>query len=189
MTDSKTVKDAINYVKQFKGMKYNKLKRPPKRDNAPFWVSNNSPPDFELVYEKGSNCAGLINLVRRYMGLPIPGNFPDKKRAEYPGGTDEWFDYLKREGRLHAIDINKTYPSGTLLLQNYNPKDQGHLAMTISKGKTLSQSKIIHNINQWYIKENNKEKMEEVYIHKFKDCPNNCRFTHICLPQDWLLKI
>ena len=33
------------------------------------------------------------------------------------------------------IDYNKTYPKGTLLLQDYNPKDMGHVAIVWTEDK------------------------------------------------------
>lgn len=184
----KTINDAIWYVELFDRMPYNTLGRPPKKDNAPFWVSNNQPPCYDVIIKKGSNCAGLINLVRRYMGLEIPGNFSNQPKDEWAGGTYVWFEYLKNNNRLQKIDHNKSYPIGTLLIQDFNPKDQGHLAMTINKGVTLLDTKIIHNVNARY-KENDKpQRLQEVNIHKLKDYYYYSRFTHICLPENWLLK-
>lgn len=180
--------DAISYVKSFDGISYNTLDRPPKEDEAPFWVSNNHPPNYDVIIKNGSNCAGLINLVRRYMGLEIPGNFSNQPREEWAGGTDVWFSYLQKENRLQNIDINISYPSGTLLIQDYNPEDQGHLAMTINKGETLLDTKIIHNVSGRYKEDGKWYYLKEVNIHKLKDYFNYSRFTHICLPDNWLLK-
>ena len=72
-----------------------------------------------------------------------------------------------------------------LLLQNYNPKDQGHVAITINSSKKgLLQSKIIHAINgTWQGK-----KYNCTVIEKVVDYPYYNRHTNICLPQYWLLK-
>jgi hypothetical protein len=172
---TKKVNKAINYVKKFKGMKYKYFandKKWPEKDEAPFWIQNAKPPPFSKVYKDGANCAGLMNLVRRFMGLDIPGD------AKYAGGTHDWFSYLKKRKILEKINHNKVYPPGTLLLQNYNPKDQGHVACTIdSSKKGILDSKMIHNING-----------EGTVITQLKYYPRYDRFTHICLPQNWLLK-
>jgi hypothetical protein len=119
------------------------------------------------------------------MKLEIPGDITGKKKGEsigdWVGDTWAWFDYLKREKRLEKIDFNKVYPKGTLLLQNYNPK--GQVGVTINSSKLgLLNSKIIHNTSDKNLN------LYDTYIHKLKEYENYKRFTHICLPQDWILK-
>ena len=57
------------------------------------YVSYGNIPDFDIIREKGINCVGLINLIRRYLSLEIPGLNEHKL---YAGGTYEWFIYLKK---------------------------------------------------------------------------------------------
>jgi len=179
---NKMVSKAIRYAKKLVGTPYKLFlfngKNWPTEDGPPFWIDNSKPPSINYIQKKGTSCTGLINLIRRYMGLKIPG-----ERDFFGcciGGTYEWFDYLKKKKRLEKIITNKVYPKGTLLIQNYNPKDQGHVAFTINSSKKgLINTKIIHNIH------NHKK---EVTIEEFKDYSLNKRFTHICLPQNWLLK-
>lgn len=107
------------------------------------------------------------------------------KKHSFIGGTGAWFSYLKKEKRLEKIDFEKQYPKGTLLLQNYNPKEQGHVAITINSSKKgLLHSKIIHAINGTW----DGKKYNSTVIEKLMDYPNYKRHTHVCLPQNWLLK-
>ena len=82
--------DIIKYLKKYDGMKYTKynFEVPVIDKNEPFWVSNSELPEFSYIYESGSTCVGLINIVRRHLSLEIPGIINNKKTHEYPGGTD-----------------------------------------------------------------------------------------------------
>ena len=190
----KKINKAIRYSKKFENFTYklcgNKLPCL-KKDCAPFWFANEEVPDILIVKKRGINCVGLANLVRRYMGLQVPGKVTGQKLTkdvkEWPGSTSAWFHYLKTEKRLERIDFDKVYPKGTLLLQDFNPKDKGHVAFTINSSKKgLMESKIIHALSD-------KDKItgksyKHVVIEKVKDYYKYKRFTHVCLPQNWILK-
>ena len=60
--------------------------------------------------------------------------------------------------------------------------DQGHVAIVTERNKTLLESKIIHNISDLC-----DEKYNKVIIEKLNEYPNYKRFTHVCLPENWLL--
>ncbi len=193
-TEKRKISKAIRFAKQFDGYPY-KLCGPSapniKRDYEPFWFQNDKPPELNIIKKKGLSCVGLANLVRRYMGLQVPGKVTGQKLSaltkKWPGSTSAWFQYLKNEKRLEKINFNKVYPKGTLLLQNYNPKDQGHVAFTINSSKKgLLESKIIHSVR-------GRDKIsgknyKEVNIEKVKDYFDYKRHTHVCLPQNWILK-
>jgi hypothetical protein len=189
------INKAIRYAKKFENYPYTLCsKQPPinlDKDKEPFWFINEKPPDISKVKSKGLNCVGLANLVRRYIGLQIPGKVTGQKITknikQWPGSTSAWFHYLKTKKRLEKINFNKVYPKGTLLLQNFNIKDQGHVSFTINSSKKgLLESKIIHSV---YDKDKDTSKIyKNVVIHKTKDYHNYKRFTHICLPQNWILK-
>ena len=192
---NKEVSRAIRYAKRFNDFPYGLCGRqPPKNttsDKGPFWFANEKPPELNFVKKKGLNCVGLANLVRRYMGLQVPGKVTGQKLTaiikQWPGSTSAWFHYLKTEKRLEKIDFDKVYPKGTLLLQDFNPKDSGHVAFTINSSKKgLLHSKIIHSI---YDRDRETGKIyKKVTIEKVKDYYNYKRHTHVCLPQNWLLK-
>ena len=179
------IKKALKYAKKFDGMKYSVTETPPTRDGPPFWISNSPPPPIDYIKKYGSCCAGLINLMRRYVGLEVPGHVTGQKKHIFIGGTGAWFSYLNSKKRLHKIDFSKTYPDGTLLLQDYNPVDMGHVAVVLKLSKKgVLHSKIIHNVRGSF----KKKKYREVVIEILEDYPDNKRFTHICLPKDWLVK-
>tara|TARA_Y100001954_G_C15802593_1_gene600947 strand:+ start:1338 stop:1925 length:588 start_codon:yes stop_codon:yes gene_type:complete len=184
---TRKISTVIKYVKKFKGCPYKKYcsNQGQTKDAPPFWVENKELPAFDFIYKKGLVCAGLANIARRYMKLEVPGNITGMRKSTFIGGTYAWFIYLKNKKRLEKINFEKQYPKGTLLLQNYNPKDQGHVAISINSSKRgLLQSKIVHAINGTW----NGKKYNCTVIEKLNDYPYYNRFTHICLPQNWLLK-
>ena len=113
------------------------------------------------------------------MGLKIPIE-NGKWKYIFPGGSGAWFQYLKDKKRLHKINYSKTYQKGTLLLQDYNPKDMGHVAIVWTENKKgLSHSKILHSRH---------DGPKSVVIEPLDDYTMKKRFTHICLPENWLAK-
>ena len=161
------------------GVKYKVSKEPPSKDSGPFWNNNGIPPSMQDIKKSGLSCVGVINLIRRHLNLQIPGNMIGKKKHIFPGGTGAWFEYLESKKRLNKIDYNKTYPKGTLLLEDYNPKNMGHVAIVWTENKKgLSHSKILHSTHI----------SKAVVIEKLDDYKMNKRFTHICLPEKWLAK-
>ncbi|VVU94480.1 hypothetical protein CPAV1605_202 [seawater metagenome] len=188
--EKKIINKALKYAKSMEDFQYACWKPSmgfPNEDGPPFWKFNAPVPDLNIIKKNGVCCTGLANLVRRYLGLQIPGNVTlnKQKRSKYTGTTAEWFYYLKKNKRLEKIDFLKCYPKGTLLLQDYNPKDQGHVAITINSSKKgVLFSKQIHAIRD-YCK---KKKYSSVVIEKLIDYPKHTRYTHVCLPENWLLK-
>lgn len=181
--NQKKINKAMRYASKLKDVKYkcNTKQAGPTKDGPPFWITNTPPPDISKIKKGGICCVGFANLIRRYLGLEIPGMIPGKKTiTNFIGGTGEWFLYLKSTKRLKKINHKKLYPKGTLLLQNYNPTDQGHVAIVYKENKDLLNSQIMHAQHTCGIKSVNVEKM--INYTKFE------RFTHICLPKDWLLK-
>jgi hypothetical protein len=188
---------AINYAKQFLGVKYSfwiNSMSPPTKDKAPFWIENKPPPSIEQIKKEGMCCVGLTNLMRRHMNLEVPGHITNEiNNLDFIGGTENWFSYLKNQNRLKEIDYTEKVPVGTLLLQNYNDIDQGHVAVIIeSSEEGLLESKKIHAIMHSSIELNDNEelinKYNQVVEEKFKDYLFYKRYTHICYPEDWLLK-
>ena len=184
------VEKAINYAKQFIGVKYvgwNPESGSPQKNCAPFWIDNNPPPPIELIKKNGLCCVGLTNLIRRYMDLQIPGLVDDELNLlNFIGGTENWFHYLKENNRLKKIDYKEKVPVGTLLLQNYNEIDQGHVAIIIDQDERgLFYSTKIHAIDHSNKVDN---KYNKVLVEKFNDYFYYSRYTHICYPEDWILK-
>ena len=148
-------------------------------DIPPFWAGNGKPPPLEDIKSHGIVCVGLTNLARRKVGLEIPGNITGEEKSFFPGGTWEWFNYLNKRNWLEEIDFNKQYPDGTLLIWDFNPRDQGHVAIIYKSNIDLLSSEIIHSFN-------NSKKDKGVVIEKLTNYKKYKKFTHICLPVYWL---
>lgn len=172
------INKALRYAKKLVGVKYKVSKDPPSKDSGPFWNRDGPSPSIEDIKKDGLACVGVTNLIRRHLGLKIPTE-SGKWKDVFPGGSGAWFHYLKDKKRLQKINYSKTYPKGTLLLQDYNPKDMGHVAIVWTENKKgLSHSKILHSTHI----------SKAVVIEKLDDYKMNKRFTHICLPEKWLAK-
>ena len=188
--DKKIINKAIRYAKSFENYRYRCWKLSmgfPNKDGAPFWKMNEIVPHKDLIKKEGLCCTGLTNLVRRYLNLQIPGKVTLNKQkfSKDAGTTSAWFNYLKKNKRLRKIDFKKVYPKGTLLLQNFNRKDFGHVAILINSSKKgLLYSKKIHAINDYC----SDRKYNSVVIERVKDYYRYERYTHVCLPENWLLK-
>ena len=198
---SSKIRKVMEFIKKLEGTPYKLINKriPPKRDSAPFWIGPGDIPSINKIRKDGLICVGVANLCRRLMHLEIPGKItnykPKNKELEkWIGGTGAWFDYLSHKKRLKKINFKKTYPEGTLLLQNFNIKDQGHVAIIINDNpKEImttdfkfnffhGRSNIIHAIK------NPKGYKTGVLVEPLLDYWNYKRFTHVCLPEDWLCK-
>lgn len=136
---------------------------------APFYANDGPLPPIVLIKELGVNCAGLCNLCRKYNNLSIP------TYNTFYGGTESYFTFFKKE----EIDYQKNYPNLTLLLYDYNPIDQGHVAIVFDDTeKPLKDQKIIHS-KGW--------KDFKVVHEILSDDPINInKYTHIVSPKEWL---
>ncbi len=107
--------------------------------DAPFYC--NSIPSIETIKQQGLCCAGLINLAQNYRGGSVPGVATNDY---YAGGTYAWAEHLESKNFLEKINLEKSYPKGSLLLRKYrSPEDQGHMAILYTSG-TLAKQQIIH---------------------------------------------
>jgi hypothetical protein len=199
---NKTIDEVLEYSKTLIGVPYRWwIKRDELEGNDKFWAENGPPVSREEIDEENKSivCTGLINLMRRFVGLSVPGadgklDFVTGNR--FPGGTYTWFKYLKRKKRLQELDITKKYPKGTLVLRNYEcaEKCQGHVAVVIDeKGAIILDQKIIHAFPIIPYSESDRYKdVGKTGITSFKSFhyeeDESGFFTHICLPENWLLK-
>ena len=155
------------------------------------YVSHDNIPDFDIIIENGINCVGLINLIRRYLSLEIPGLNENKL---YAGGTFEWFKYLKKFKKLKKFNSKKIYPVGTLLIRNFkNEIDQGHVAVIYeSNSKGILFSKVAHAYYNTKFDYDNKNKklLPGLVIDDFVNDSHNWfeggTYTHVCYPNKWL---
>jgi len=169
-----------------------------------FWCENAPAPCAKEISknDKSIVCTGLINLMRRYRGLCIPGlngniNGSYKKLYEkYPGGTGAWFLYLHQRKKLEKLDLKMKYPRGTLLLAKFkdNETDQGHAAVVYSDSETtINDQFIIHSSPDilYGDRENHKNhgcvKVESFSISNNWNNNKKSYYTHVCLPENWLL--
>jgi len=178
-SSNSNIKKGLQYAEKLVGIKYQATNKAPTEDSCPFWNRDGPPPSIEDIKKGGLACVGITNLIRRHLGLKIPTE-SGKWKDVFPGGSGAWFHYLKEKKRLHKINYSKTYPKGTLLLQDYNPKDMGHVAIVWTENKKgLSHSKILHGRH---------DGPKSVVIEPLDDYTMKRRFTHVCLPEDWLVK-
>jgi hypothetical protein len=132
-------------------------------------------------------------LVRRYLNLSIPGldGKQGKICLKYPGTTYTWFRYLKRKKRLEEINFRKKYPIGTLLIANYiSVNEQGHVAIiTDSSGRNVKKQNIIHSCSHYsYEESKNMKNVGKTGIQTLKSTLEWFKVSHICLPENWILK-
>ena len=85
------------------------------------WAVDDVIPPVECVHRNGVFCAGVVNLMLRSIGLPIPKNPP------YDGGTQVYeLQYQLVPFDLHTIRrgdaVYRPYTSGT---------DQGHIGIAL----------------------------------------------------------
>jgi hypothetical protein len=113
-------------------------------DEGPLWSWKGPPPSIDTIRASSCSSSGLINLIRRFQGLSVPGVIEGDEGA---GGTWIWFRYLRRRGRLQEFDAFNKYPLGTLLIRDYtNEADPGHMAMITSIGRnSVLDEMIIHS--------------------------------------------
>ncbi len=166
-----------------------------------FYAKNDIAPSSKEIWEKDLSivCTGLINLMRRYNGLNIPGldGILGEEGLEYPGTTGIWFEYLQSKELLEPINTSKKYPRGTLLLRNFRDieNDQGHVAVLLTNlSDSIMDENIIHSYSNYGYEESIMKNIVDVgitgissfrYSHSFDE---SGYYTHICLPENWLIK-
>lgn len=112
-----------NFIKNLMGIKYTFWTKGSTKI-APTYGENKPIPNLQFLKDEGINCAGLINLIKRFIMSKIP--IDDK----YPGGTHIWYKFLKKKKYLKIFNKNLKYPKYTLFLKKYkNVNNQGHLSL------------------------------------------------------------
>lgn len=132
-------------------------------DKGPFWSFNGPAPGFLAVKKGLLNCVGFINVLRRELGLEIPGA---AEQSFYAGGTYEWYVYLDSRKKLQPFKEGVNYPRGSLLLRKFHSQaDDGHLAILTGKNTVL------HSIRDHGVCQT---ELWKGY------------YDAVCLPEDWL---
>lgn len=167
------------------------------QENDKFWASNNNAPSPDEIRESNKSivCTGLINLMRRFQNLSVPGlngSFSDEG-SKFPGTTGIWFLYLSQKKRLEVFDSQKKYPQGTLLLRNFfSMQDQGHVAVVFTQlvyAKSCLDEYIIHSYAELpygHVGDAGLVGLTKLYYSHYS--LSEGYYTHVCLPENWLLK-
>jgi cell wall-associated NlpC family hydrolase len=92
---------------------------------APFYADDKTY-SSEYVMKHGVNCAGLVNLLAREIGI------------ESKGGALMWMGLNVLNLELFESDKIETYPKGSLLFREYrSDTDQGHMAIYTGDNQIL----------------------------------------------------
>jgi hypothetical protein len=196
-----SITDALFFALSFVGIPYRWH-----RDDDPisgddkFFSKNAPPPTAKDLCSMNLCivCTGLINLMRRYMKLSVPGvdgSLGDEGKR-WAGTTGIWFEYLHSKGRLEVLDLTKKYPKGTLLLRNFGDvkNDQGHVAVLLTdESDCILNENIIHAYADVGYDESIEKGITDVGITGISRftvshyCIPTGYYTHVCLPENWLL--
>lgn len=104
--------------------------------DSPHWTKNEPVPSINFIKESGCNCIGLLNLMRRYIGLKIYGT--EDKNNKYVGGTVCWYNALIQHLKPFDINLAESYPKGSVLLKPYiDINTQGHVAVIYGKNQII----------------------------------------------------
>ena len=199
--NKKKISAVIRYAKSLVNVPYRWHRDGDKiQSSDKFWAKNGSPVSRSTIdkEDKCIVCTGLINLMRRFLGLTIPGldgSLNDIEGNKFPGTTGIWFAYLLRKDRLETLDVSRKYPKGTLLLRDFEDiENQGHVAVIIDeKGTSILDQRIIHAYAKLpykgseHIKNVGKTGTMKFKSSHYYGTPEGY-YTHICLPENWLLK-
>jgi hypothetical protein len=190
------IDEAIVYAKSFIGIPYRWHRTGDKiKGDDKFWAENGCTVTCEKIKEddKCIVCTGLANLVRRKLGFSIPGLAGELGEVglEFPGTTGVWFWVFKNKERLEEVDFSRKYPIGTLLLADYvSDESQGHIAIIASdKADNLKEQEILHATSDFtYVESENMRNVGNVRIEPLSNTIEWFKLTHVCLPENWLLK-
>ena len=154
-----------------------------------FAIQGLPPPTADEIRSTNKSivCTGLINILRRFQSLTIPGidGSMGEIGLQYPGTVGIWFEYLQQKDVLHEFRIDQKYPKGTLLLRNFHDveSDQGHVAILFTDNRDINSSRdelILHSYaNIPYSDSNNEDVVGEVGLtvlahSHFYQCDQNC---------------
>lgn len=116
----------IQELQQLIGLPYGKWQGGVIRDGSPMWASNDKLPILSSI--NNVSCAGLLNLIFRYLNIRLPYS-----KEGGIGGTLAYGQYYSKVSIPFSIDDARNYPNGTLIGRYYRDiVDQGHVAIIIN---------------------------------------------------------
>ena len=160
---------ALSYATQLKGAPYCFWENGSLSDVAPAWNGCYSPPPYCDIFKNGLFCAGLVNLMLRYLGIHVPHNPP------WSGGTEAYGVTFKE--KMIPFDIYLVRRGDAVYRPYFHVLDQGHIAIAIGNG---SCSKLIQCF-AW----NNTTTLPGVNdIFTVKESHSGWYYTHIIKRED-----
>lgn len=125
------VATALAYGKSIVGAPFAPWTGGPLQAGAPMWTASGAAPAPATVKAQSANAAGLVNLMLRAVGKPLPS-----APVAGTGGTGAYGVFYEKVAK--PFDVNVPYPEGTLIGRKYRDvDDQGHLAVILEDGKVL----------------------------------------------------
>lgn len=203
ITMETSIDEILEYLKTFIGIPY-RWHRAGDTITAdePFYAGNGPAPSraYMDANDKSIVCTGLANLARRFRGLSIPGldgslDDDDVKGSTYPGTTGTWFAYLDRKGVLEPLNVERSYPKGTLVLRDFGnlENDQGHVGVLIDtcESSVLDQTLLHAYADVSYDESIDIKTVGQTGLMPFRDSHLSIPegyYSHICRPEHWLLE-
>ena len=169
-----TIKEALDFGVSLIGIPYDYWKGGDNQTTAPMFAINGPVPDRKKI--TSVNCAGLVNLIIRYVGKELPS------KNNGIGGTSQ-YAYYYRDAAV-PFDITYNYPKGTLLIRDYRDiNDQGHLAIILDDngGKAL----ILQSHVEGTFFESNTPGVNNKYT--LEESHDGNYYELAVFPKDWLL--
>jgi hypothetical protein len=189
-----TIRSALAYAHTLIGLPYRWYRAGEEiTGDDKFYATDLPPPSaVELkAADKSIVCTGLANLMRRFVGLPVPPADADAD-VPFPGTTDAWLYYLHTRSILEPFDIDAAnagkYPAGSLLLRNFSSidTDQGHVAVLIDPFNILHAYAICEYMESSGDQNAGTCNITNVrFSHYYNGHPGY--YTHICRAENWLL--
>ena len=171
---------ALEYAEQLRGAHYGWWTGGKIPAGPPAWAQDGPPPAAATVRDTSCFCAGIPNLMRRVVGLPIPC-----EGSRYCGGTGAYGMNFSTYPKFN-LQAASSYPEGTLLGIKYKSvADQGHVAVLL-KGmvvlQSFAQAGSGHGVASETPGVNEHYTLAECHA-KFEFC----RFEYHLPPERWLL--
>jgi len=181
MTDelSVNIRSILDYANKLQGIPYGWWGGNEIETESPMWAVDEPPPSESEI--TSCNCAGLVNLLLRRIGKPLPTNPFAKEHGK--GGTAAYLSYYRDHLAVcEKFDIETKYPIGSLLIRGFRDiHDQVHLAVLLD-GKGV-ESRVLQSFALGYPSTgpgiNCNFTLEQSHAGYF--------YEYVVLPENWLI--